>query len=210
MLLAGLPELGELDRRQIAALVGVAPFNRESGTWSGKRMIAGGRACVRSVLYMRPSSPFAAIPSSRSFTSVCARKVIRQNKPSPPACVNYSLSSMPCFDIRLVGLLQPPSYHCALPVDFADSLPRTPPGSDNSKVDQFYLGDLPRKVGQHSTDVDMLTRRLTHLHLGFGESELLNSKSVYLRGAVVAGTHRPSPATLFFCTASTLSSMDFT
>jgi len=38
--------------------------------------------------------------------------------------VNYSLSSMPCFDIRLVGLLQPPSYHCALPVDFADSLPR--------------------------------------------------------------------------------------
>jgi transposase len=43
-LLAGLPELGELDRRQIAALVGVAPFNRESGTWRGKRMIAGGRA----------------------------------------------------------------------------------------------------------------------------------------------------------------------
>ena len=51
-LLAGLPELGELDRRQIAALVGVAPFNRESGTWRGKRMIAGGRAWIRSVLYM--------------------------------------------------------------------------------------------------------------------------------------------------------------
>jgi transposase len=43
-LLAGLPELGELDRRQIAALVGVAPFNRESGTWKGKRMIAGDRS----------------------------------------------------------------------------------------------------------------------------------------------------------------------
>jgi transposase len=51
-LLAGLPELGALDRRQIAALVGVAPFNRESGTWKGKRMIAGGRAWIRSVLYM--------------------------------------------------------------------------------------------------------------------------------------------------------------
>jgi transposase len=51
-LLAGLPELGELDRRQIAALVGVAPFNRESGTWKGKRMIAGGRGWIRSVLYM--------------------------------------------------------------------------------------------------------------------------------------------------------------
>jgi transposase len=51
-LLAGLPELGELDRRQIAALVGVAPFNRESGVWRGKRMIAGGRGWIRSVLYM--------------------------------------------------------------------------------------------------------------------------------------------------------------
>jgi transposase len=51
-LLAGLPELGKLDRRQIAALVGVAPFNRESGTWKGKRMIAGGRGWIRSVLYM--------------------------------------------------------------------------------------------------------------------------------------------------------------
>jgi transposase len=51
-LLAGLPELGKLDRRQIAALVGVAPFNRESGTWKGKRRIAGGRAWIRSVLYM--------------------------------------------------------------------------------------------------------------------------------------------------------------
>jgi len=38
-LLAGLPELGALDRRQIAALVGVAPFNRESGTWKGKRIL---------------------------------------------------------------------------------------------------------------------------------------------------------------------------
>ena len=47
-----ISELGELDRRQIAALVGVAPFNRESGTWKGKRMIAGGRAWIRSVLYM--------------------------------------------------------------------------------------------------------------------------------------------------------------
>ena len=51
-LLAELPELGQLDRRAIAALVGVAPFNRESGRWRGRRMIAGGRASVRAVLYM--------------------------------------------------------------------------------------------------------------------------------------------------------------
>jgi transposase len=48
-LLAELPELG---RRAIAALVGVAPFNRDSGRWRGRRIIAGGRASVRAVLYM--------------------------------------------------------------------------------------------------------------------------------------------------------------
>jgi transposase len=51
-LLAELPELGRLDRRAIAALVGVAPFNRDSGQWRGRRMIHGGRASVRTALYM--------------------------------------------------------------------------------------------------------------------------------------------------------------
>lgn len=51
-LLASLPELGQLSRQQIAALVGVAPLNRDSGTRRGKRMVWGGRAPVRAVLYM--------------------------------------------------------------------------------------------------------------------------------------------------------------
>lgn len=51
-LIAELPELGELNRRQIAALVGVAPFNRDSGLMKGKRSVWGGRAQVRAVLYM--------------------------------------------------------------------------------------------------------------------------------------------------------------
>lgn len=51
-LLAFLPELGTLDRRQIAALVGVAPFNRDSCTLRGKRTVWGGRAQVRAALYM--------------------------------------------------------------------------------------------------------------------------------------------------------------
>ena len=51
-LLAELPELGTLTHKQIAALVGVAPLNRDSGTLRGRRMIWGGRAVVRSVLYM--------------------------------------------------------------------------------------------------------------------------------------------------------------
>lgn len=51
-LLASLPELGSLNRREISALAGVAPFNRDSGRWQGKRSIYGGRAAARSALYM--------------------------------------------------------------------------------------------------------------------------------------------------------------
>jgi transposase len=51
-LLAEMPELGTLTREQAASLAGVAPVNRDSGTWSGRRMISGGRALVRSMLYL--------------------------------------------------------------------------------------------------------------------------------------------------------------
>ncbi len=51
-LLAELPELGSLDRKQIAALVGVAPMNQDSGSMRGQRRIQGGRARVRTALYM--------------------------------------------------------------------------------------------------------------------------------------------------------------
>jgi transposase len=58
-LLAELPELGRLDRKAIAALVGVAPLSCESGTWRGRRIVWGGRARVRTALYM------AALVASR-------------------------------------------------------------------------------------------------------------------------------------------------
>lgn len=51
-LLAELPELGTLDRHEIAALAGLAPYSRDSGTWRGKRWIRGGRTRVRAVLYV--------------------------------------------------------------------------------------------------------------------------------------------------------------
>ena len=51
-LLTGLPELGRLDRKRIAALVGVAPLAHDSGTLRGKRTCWGGRASVRAALYM--------------------------------------------------------------------------------------------------------------------------------------------------------------
>lgn len=66
-LLAGLPELGALNRRQIAALVGVAPFNCDSGTMRGSRHIWGGRATVRSVLYMATITAIRCNPVIRDF-----------------------------------------------------------------------------------------------------------------------------------------------
>jgi transposase len=66
-LLAHLPELGTLTHKQIAALVGVAPFNRDSGTWRGKRTVWGGRAHVRAVLYMNAIVAARFNPVIRTF-----------------------------------------------------------------------------------------------------------------------------------------------
>ena len=66
-LLASLPELGQLSRHQIAALVGVAPLNRDSGTQRGKRMVWGGRAPVRAVLYMAALVGIKHNPVLRQF-----------------------------------------------------------------------------------------------------------------------------------------------
>ena len=66
-LLAYLPELGTLDRKQIAALVGVAPLNRDSGTMRGKRTVWGGRARVRAVLYMGALAASRFNPVIRTF-----------------------------------------------------------------------------------------------------------------------------------------------
>jgi transposase len=76
-LIADLPELGRLDRKQIAALVGIAPINRDSGKMRGKRTTWGGRAKVRSVLYM------AALVASRRNPVLAAfyRRLVAAGKP---------------------------------------------------------------------------------------------------------------------------------
>jgi len=66
-LIAELPELGTLGRKQIAALVGVAPLNRDSGTLRGKRTCWGGRADVRAILYMATLSATRSNPAIRTF-----------------------------------------------------------------------------------------------------------------------------------------------
>ena len=82
-LLAGLPELGLLDKGQIAKLVGVAPLNRDSGLMRGKRMIAGGRRHVRDALYV------AALPAIRFDPDMKAffQRLKQQGKPGKVALV---------------------------------------------------------------------------------------------------------------------------
>lgn len=76
-ILAELPELGTINRQEIAALVGVAPVNKDSGIKSGKRQVFGGRASIRSVLYM------AALSATRfnSTIKVFYNRLIKAGKP---------------------------------------------------------------------------------------------------------------------------------
>jgi len=89
-LLSGLPELGTLNRKEVAALVGLAPLNRDSGRQQGLRCVWGGRASVRSVLYMCTMSAIRWNPAIRTFylrliqagkkhkvaATACARKLL--------------------------------------------------------------------------------------------------------------------------------------
>ena len=92
-LMARLPELGSLYRRKIAALVGLAPFNHDSGRWRGKRRIAGGRADVRRVLYM---ATWAAI-RAKSTLAITYQRLVEQGKPKKlalTACMRKYLTML--------------------------------------------------------------------------------------------------------------------
>ena len=66
-LLADLPELGMLTAKKISALVGVAPFNRDSGTFVGGRTVWGGRSAIRTTLYMATLAATKHNPQIKSF-----------------------------------------------------------------------------------------------------------------------------------------------
>ena len=82
-LVGALPELGSLNRRQIAALVGVAPLNRDSGRHRGRRSIWGGRANIRSALYMATMSARVHNPPIKAFYE----QLVAAGKPGKVALV---------------------------------------------------------------------------------------------------------------------------
>ena len=103
-LLANLPGLGTLNRRQIAALVGVAPYNRDSGTLRGKRAVWGGRSRVRAVLYMGALVASRHNPAIRDFY----QRLLAVGKPKKVALV----ASMRKLLVILNGMLKHGSPWC--------------------------------------------------------------------------------------------------
>jgi transposase len=82
-LLAELPELGQLDHKQIAALAGLAPFTRQSGTWKGKARIGGGRAVVRTALFIGAQVAKRWNPTLKAFYE----RLITAGKPKMVATI---------------------------------------------------------------------------------------------------------------------------
>jgi transposase len=91
--LAEMPELGQLGRQEIAALAGLAPFNRDSGKKRGKRRIFGGRKKVRRVLYMACLSAIKWNPVIRSFYQRLTQKG-KLFKVAITACMRKMLTIM--------------------------------------------------------------------------------------------------------------------
>jgi transposase len=82
-LIANLPELGQLDRRQIAALAGLAPWTRQSGQWRGKSFIGGGRVAVRTALFLAAMVAAKHNPPLKAFFE----RLVAAGKPKMPALI---------------------------------------------------------------------------------------------------------------------------
>lgn len=82
-LIAELPELGALERRQIAALVGLAPWTRQSGQWRGKSFIGGGRAAVRAALFVGALVAARHNPTLKAFRD----RLVERGKPKMVAAI---------------------------------------------------------------------------------------------------------------------------
>ena len=103
-LIADLPELGSLNRRQIAALVGLAPWTRQSGRWRGKSFIGGGRKSVRNSLFVGAMVAARYNPQLKSFRDKLVAAGSSLSSPSP---ASSSLSSTRYCEIDAHGSKSP-------------------------------------------------------------------------------------------------------
>jgi transposase len=95
-LIAFMPELGRIDNKAAAALLGVAPYDDDSGKHSGRRFIKGGRRKLRNLLYMPIMGALpATTPCSRPAISASVPRESRRRSLSSPACASSSPSSTP-------------------------------------------------------------------------------------------------------------------
>jgi transposase len=105
-LLAELPELGRLGHKQLAALVGVAPLNRDSGTWRGTRKVWGGRPALRAALYMATLVATRCNPAIRALYTRL-RAAGKPNKVALTACIRKLLTILNAVIKHRTPWLQP-------------------------------------------------------------------------------------------------------
>ena len=165
-LIADLPELGQLDRRRVAALVGVAPVNRDSGQMRGKRTIAGGRADVRSALYMAALScnpvephhqPTLQEPGRTGSTKKSCSHRVHATPPRHPQCNHADEDPM------------------AMRVNYGVEPIKSPPGTDRGgsrpkppkAVARRASLEAPRSVPDHQKSKRCLTdKTVAHAAVG--------------------------------------------
>jgi transposase len=104
ILVSELPELGQLDRRKLAALVGIAPFNDDSGTHQGRRSIRGGRSTVRTALYM---ATLTAVRRN-AVLKTHYQQLLARGKPKKVALTACMRKLLTYLNVRLMHLQPPP------------------------------------------------------------------------------------------------------
>ena len=148
-LIAELPELGQRSRQKIAMLVGVAPINRDSGSFRGTQTLWGGRASVRSALSRPHSAPSDSTPSSKTATNNSSSGVRTRNSPSSPPGTNCSPSSMRSSETNNSGKTPPSTSNKLTTTNNSKKHPTKFPLSLD-----FKHSRSPRQAGARGQDQD--------------------------------------------------------
>ena len=166
-LLANLPELGTLNRRQIAALVGVAPYNRDSGTLRGKRAVWGGRSRVRAVLYMGALVASRHNPAIRDFY----QRLLATGKPKKGGAGRVHAQTAGYSQRHAQTWLPLVRYNSASRRSFTLTFKTVAIGCSFSGTVLLLQNHYPRFRGAPSGHFRMLTKRPPSVDSGLGPPE---------------------------------------